>query len=185
MRAQTRCFIVYLVSAGALVTWPMAASAQVGGLLCTTLQIGCPGPTGPQGPAGPPGPAGPSGPSGPAGTADPNQVRTAFFQGTSCPGNDSTDKMVRVGPLCVDVFEASVWSTLTGGTQYGASTDDYPCDPDGNDCSDPTQPNKMIFARSMVGVTPSAGIDWFQAQQACANAGKRLLTNAEWQMAAA
>ena len=41
----------------------------------------------------------------------------------------------------------------------------------------------MLF-RSPV-VTPSSFITWFQAQQACANAGKRLLTNAEWQMAAA
>ena len=32
---------------------------------------------------------------------------------------------------------------------------------------------------------PSANLTWFQAQQACGNAGKRLLANAEWQMAAA
>ena len=43
----------------------------------------------------------------------------------------------------------------------------------------------MIFAVSIPGVFPSAQITWFQAQQACANAGKRLLSNAEWQMAAA
>ncbi len=43
----------------------------------------------------------------------------------------------------------------------------------------------MIFAQSVAGVTPSRFITWFQAQQACANVGKRLPTNAEWQMAAA
>jgi formylglycine-generating enzyme required for sulfatase activity len=32
---------------------------------------------------------------------------------------------------------------------------------------------------------PSASTTWFQAQQAAGNSGKRLLTNAEWQMAAA
>src|SRR5262245_24682924 len=40
-------------------------------------------------------------------------------------------------------------------------------------------------ARSVAGVLPSALITWFEAAQACRNAGKRLLTNAEWQMAAA
>lgn len=37
----------------------------------------------------------------------------------------------------------------------------------------------------MKDVTPARFITWFQAQMACGNAGKRLLTNAEWQMAAA
>jgi formylglycine-generating enzyme required for sulfatase activity len=37
---------------------------------------------------------------------------------------------------------------------------------------------------SVPGVTPSANVTWFQAQEACANAGKRLPTNAEWQIAA-
>ncbi|WP_158623434.1 SUMF1/EgtB/PvdO family nonheme iron enzyme [Corallococcus sp. CA053C] len=32
---------------------------------------------------------------------------------------------------------------------------------------------------------PAVFLTWFQAQQACALSGKRLLTNAEWQMAAA
>jgi hypothetical protein len=108
----------------------------------------------------------------------PDQVRAKFFQGTACPGNDATDKMVKVGPLCVDVYEASVWSAITGGTEFGASNGNYPCTADGQNCTN-------VFARSVAGVTPSSFITWFQAQQACANAGKRLLTNAEWQMAAA
>lgn len=96
-----------------------------------------------------------------------------------CQGNDPADVMAKVGPTCVDVHEASVWSTPAGGTQYGGAPEiDYPCNDNGQDCTN-------IFARSVAGVTPSSGITWFQAQQACANSGKRLLTNAEWQMAVA
>jgi formylglycine-generating enzyme required for sulfatase activity len=63
--------------------------------------------------------------------------------------------------------------------QHGISpTFSYPCSPNGNDCTD-------IYAVSIPGVTPSAVITWFQAQQACGNAGKRLLRNGEWQQAAA
>ena len=57
---------------------------------------------------------------------------------------------------------------------------DYaPCADNGQNCADD------IFAVSLAGVTPSARITWFQAQAACANAGKRLPTNAEWQVAVA
>lgn len=103
--------------------------------------------------------------------------------GTPCAGNDAEDIMVRVGPLCVDRYEASVWSTPAGGTQYGVASDNFLCSDNGNDCS-ATAAN-AIYARSELGVTPSSFVTWFQALQACANSGKRLLTNAEWQMAAA
>jgi hypothetical protein len=108
----------------------------------------------------------------------PDQVRAKFFSGTACPGNDPADVMVRVGDVCVDVYESSVWSGPAGGNQYGVVSGDYPCRPDGGDCT-------AIYARSVAGVLPSRYITWFQAQQACRNAGKRLLTNAEWQAAAA
>ena len=92
--------------------------------------------------------------------------------------------MVKVGPLCVDVYEASVWDTIGGGvTQYGAVGDNYPCTDNANNCTGVA--GGYIFARSEAGRTPSRYITWFQAQQACALSGKRLLTNAEWQMAAA
>src|SRR5262245_24073576 len=77
---------------------------------------------------------------------------------------------VPVGNLCVDTYEASVWeipagnnalinkvkkgtatlAALTaGGTQRGlGSTDDYPCNNNGNDCDD-------IYAVSIPGVKPS------------------------------
>lgn len=104
--------------------------------------------------------------------------------GIACAGNDASDIMVRVGPLCVDAYESSVWDTSQGGgTQYGVGSDSYPCNDNGNDCS--ASATFPIYARSEVNRNPSAYITWFQALQACANAGKRLLTNAEWQMAAA
>jgi formylglycine-generating enzyme required for sulfatase activity len=87
---------------------------------------------------------------------------------------------VAVGGLCVDKYEASVWSRAPGdedpGIQYGTASDDYPCADSGQDCD-------QIFAASVAGAMPSGYATWFQAQQACANVGKRLLTNAEWQLA--
>ncbi len=111
---------------------------------------------------------------------------------------------VASGTLCVDRYEASVWrvpdptganaalvakiqrGTATaddlaagGAMQLGIASADYaPCGRDGQNCTDD------IYAVSLAGVTPSAFITWFQAQEACANAGKRLPTNAEWQIAA-
>src|SRR5262249_33343623 len=41
-----------------------------------------------------------------------------------------------------------------------------------------------ICAMSLPSEIPSANITWFQAQEACANAGKRLPTSAEWQVGA-
>ena len=114
---------------------------------------------------------------------------------TSCVGSGPNDEMVRVGPMCVDKYEASVWDSLQNGQQ---TTQDQSCKtnpancychPMGNNCSRTKQNNELnssaIFARSVKGVKAAARFTWFQAQQACANVGKRLLTNAEWQMAAA
>ena len=84
-----------------------------------------------------------------------------------------------VGAWCVDTYEASVWSDAAGtGSRFGDSSDNYPCDDNGNGCGG-------IFAVSRNGVLPSRLITWFQAQQACLNAGKQLLPNAIWQGAAA
>ena len=111
----------------------------------------------------------------------------------ACPPDSA-----QVGQICVDKYEASVWETtdatlirlirsgnvtnaqlLAGGAiQRGVGADDYPCADNGNDCA-------TIYAVSIPGVTPAAFITWFQAQQAAANSGKRLLTNDEWQTAAA
>jgi len=93
----------------------------------------------------------------------------------ACQGNSSSDEMIKVGSACVDRYEASIWDAPTGGNQI---TGAIPCSVTGEDCDD-------IYARSVAGVTPRADITYFQAQQALANSGKRLATNAEWQMAVA
>lgn len=106
-------------------------------------------------------------------------ARATFAQSSPCPVN-----MTRAGATCVDIYEVSVWSQSPAGnkakgTQYGADTDDYPCHDNGNDCTG------EIYAASLPGVKPARHITWFQAQQACANVGKRLLRSGEWQMLAA
>jgi formylglycine-generating enzyme required for sulfatase activity len=66
-----------------------------------------------------------------------------------------------------------------GATQLGVFTDYYaPCANSGQNCVND------IYAVSLPGVLPSVNITWFQAEEACANAGKRLPTSAEWQVAA-
>ena len=111
---------------------------------------------------------------------------------------------VQSGPACIDKYEASVWKlpagnaalkqkvldgTVTladlqnaGAVQHGclAGQTAYPA-------SFPQNGNwtKKRYAVSVPGVLPSTCISWFQAEQACAISGKRLLTNQEWQRAAA
>ena len=64
-------------------------------------------------------------------------------------------------------------------TQLGTTGDDYaPCTKNGQNCAN------EIYAVSLPSELPSAFITWFQAQEACANAGKRLPTSAEWQVGA-
>ena len=108
------------------------------------------------------------------------------------------------GTVCMDKYEASVWRvpapttinkslvkkiqqgkatvadlTAGGGTQLGVAGDNYtPCTDNGQNCAND------IYAVSLAGETPAAYITWFQAQEACANAGKRLPTSAEWQVGA-
>jgi formylglycine-generating enzyme required for sulfatase activity len=91
----------------------------------------------------------------------------------SCPVLDPTDEMISVGGVCIDKYEASLWDAPVGGSQI---TGEIPCSPNGQNCDN-------IYARSVAGVQPRSGITWFQALAALANVGKRLPTNAEWQMA--
>lgn len=112
-----------------------------------------------------------------------NAVKTAKIANSAvsaaklgCAGNSSQDKMVKVGSTCIDRYENSIWTARTGGTRI---TGAIPCDANGQDCKG------VIFARSVAGVPPRDQITYFQAQQALANSGKRLPTNAEWQAAVA
>jgi formylglycine-generating enzyme required for sulfatase activity len=108
---------------------------------------------------------------------------------------------VQVGGLCVDKYEASVWeipagssklvkkvekgkiasaAQLGGAIQRGAVADDY-----GPGCPDDASTACAgFYAVSIPGVIPARYVNWFQAVAVCANAGKRLLTNLEWQVAA-
>ena len=111
---------------------------------------------------------------------------------------------VPAGAVCLDRYEASVWRvpnptttnaplvakiqlgtaeladlTAAGAKQLGVLGDDYaPCTANGQNCADD------IYAVSLPAVIPAANISWFQAQEACANAAKRLPTSAEWQIGA-
>jgi hypothetical protein len=120
------------------------------------------------------------------------------------PGRRCAGDAVAGGTVCIDQYEASVWRvpeptatnaglvrriqhgtatrddlTAGGATQLGAIGDDYePCTDDGQHCTND------IYAVSLPSEIPSSRITWFQAQEACANSGKRLPTSAEWQVGA-
>jgi formylglycine-generating enzyme required for sulfatase activity len=129
---------------------------------------------------------------------------TAGAQGAKPLKKCAVDAVV-AGTVCMDTYEASVWrvsdplvtnkglvkkiqagkATVAdlaagGATQLGTAGDDYaPCADSGQNCTDD------IYAVSVVGMTPSSRMTWFQAQAACKNARKRLPSNAEWQAAVA
>jgi hypothetical protein len=116
---------------------------------------------------------------------------------TSCPIDS-----VRVGPICVDKYEGSMWHVspeqnglirkiqsgradlgdlLAGGAvQVGVASGDLDavgCPITGNGCRD-------VYAVSIPDVMPAGFPNWFQAAAAARNSLKRLPTNQEWQMAA-
>jgi len=112
---------------------------------------------------------------------------------------------VALGSICVDAHEASVWqippsnaellklvqtgratlADLTGGGATEVSPTSR-CSPAFPTTFPPTGNwTSPLFAVSVPGVLPAGCVTWFQAEQACALSGKRLLTNQEWQSAAA
>jgi formylglycine-generating enzyme required for sulfatase activity len=115
---------------------------------------------------------------------------------------------VPVGSTCVDRYEASVWQvpasndgivkllqrgrvTLddlrrAGATQLGVAAQAN-CTGNEYGAGFPVTGNwtTPVYAASVAGVTPSGCVSWFQAEQACRLARKRLPTNQEWQAAAA
>lgn len=122
---------------------------------------------------------------------------------------------VKVGPLCVDKYEESVWQvpvanlalikrieagkatlaelTAAGATQVGCDftfglppyPDNFPRNGQWTPLPGTNPPTPGVYAVSVPGVLPSSCITWFQAGQACRLSGKRLATNLEWQDAAA
>jgi len=109
-----------------------------------------------------------------------DQVQGNAGNGT-CVTNNASDEMVRVGPLCVDKYQASIYTTTaSGGTALTDLSTVTTCNADGTDNAGVCN----IVAQS-VNTTPIDGnkITWAQAQRACTNAGKRLLTPGEWMAA--
>ena len=106
-----------------------------------------------------------------------NLVGNSSGVGAACVGNNTSDEMVRIGPLCVDKHRASLWSSNAVGATAVAAIPGG-CNADGSGCS-------SIFAQSRAtpGSAKSSAMSWSQAQIACANAGKRLLKLEEWHMA--
>ncbi|TMA80710.1 MAG: formylglycine-generating enzyme family protein [Deltaproteobacteria bacterium] len=127
------------------------------------------------------------------------------FAVLKCPADS-----VKVGNVCIDKYEASVWliapsetalikkvqagkaalaDLMAAALQLGCtgapfSQTAYPANfpADGN-WTPPPSPG--VYAVSIPGVLPSTCTTWFQAVQACALSGKRLARNEEWQRAAA
>jgi hypothetical protein len=156
---------------------------------------GKPGPQGEQGPPGPTGLVGPRGERGPrgdqgekgdkgtkgdTGTVDPaevqKQVKAALQtelsglikrvtdlenqlkQLSQCPKD-----MADLGSSCIDIYEASVDDNTKLGDAGGKAT------------------TAKALSRSFL---PQTKVSWFQASQACQNAGKRLCNRQEWLRAA-
>jgi formylglycine-generating enzyme required for sulfatase activity len=127
----------------------------------------------------------------------------AYEKDLSTPGvvrcTFGRDKMVKVGSFWVDQHEAllvpgTFWNAGAcdgTGSPYastgGASpTDDYPSTfPDTGNWTVPVYACSVAADPPSDGWVPSRMMTWFQAEQACLLAGKRLCTNAEWQAAVA
>jgi hypothetical protein len=93
------------------------------------------------------------------------------------------DIMVKTGSYWTDKFESRIIDVSNGSWQ---DNDDNtiltPSDGDIRGNGQGIPPTWMSFSQKNFG---SSGMSWFVAQQAALNSGKRLLTNAEWQGAAA
>ena len=110
---------------------------------------------------------------------------TAGAQGAKRLNKCPLDAVVS-GTVCMDTYEASVWRvpnatttnaglvkkiqqgkataadlTAGGATQLVVANDYAPCGLSGQNCTND------IYAVSLPGVIPSAGITWFRAQAAC------------------
>jgi formylglycine-generating enzyme required for sulfatase activity len=128
------------------------------------------------------------------------------------PGDPAKCKpdAMKAGSVCMDKYEASVWQipptnpagksnkglikkvqsgtatlaslTAGGATQISPATSCSPAFPGTFPANG--QWTAPLYAVSIPGVHPTACVTWFQAQQACFNARKRLPSNGEWQGAA-
>jgi len=97
-------------------------------------------------------------------------------------GSARYDEMVKVGDFWIDRHPMSLWENRSCDGQqfrYQNQAHDYGFTRNGTDSS------KQLYGCSVANVYASNHMTWFQAQQACVNAGKDLCTNEDWQAAAA
>jgi hypothetical protein len=105
------------------------------------------------------------------------------WTGTICTAvlaSGQLDEMVKVGDFWIDRFEMS--GSIAGG-ECGPNINGSLAGYLTGDAGAATDVTTAVGC-SVRGVTPPANMTWFQAAQMCANAGKELCSNAEWQEAA-
>jgi formylglycine-generating enzyme required for sulfatase activity len=104
------------------------------------------------------------------------------------PSNTSLVKKVQAGKATLADL------TRGGATQLGCSSvpfnhaafpANFPRGGNWTPVPGSSPPSPGVYAVSIPGVLPSACTTWFQAVQACAVSGKRLVRNEEWQRASA
>ena len=105
------------------------------------------------------------------------------------PSNIKLVKLVQQGKATLALLTAGGATELSVASGAATCSPTFPANfPRGGQWTPvlgSTPPSPGVYAVSIPGVVPTACIDWFQAAQACRLAGKRLLTNLEWQDAAA
>ena len=104
------------------------------------------------------------------------------------PSNTSLVKKVQAGKATLadltggGATQLAPAATCAGPGDYGSN---FPNTGNWTPVLGSNPPSPGVYALSIPGVLPTACISWFQANQACLLSGKRLLTNREWQGAAA
>ena len=102
--------------------------------------------------------------------------------------NKGLVKKLQKGKATLDGLAAA------GATQLGCTTPafahqafpaEFPTNGNWTPIAGSNPPTPGVYAASLAGTLPTACVTWFQAAQACALSGKRLLSNEEWQRATA
>jgi hypothetical protein len=104
------------------------------------------------------------------------------------PSSTSLIKQVQAGKATLATLTAGGAVQLAPAASCTAPSDygiNFPNTGNWTPVSGSSPPSPGVYAVSVPGVKPSACITWFQANEACALSGKRLVRNDEWQRAAA
>jgi hypothetical protein len=109
---------------------------------------------------------------------DVTNLKNGGAPSATCSGNNASDIMVRVGSICVDKYRASLYNGTSASATPTVISGNCDEEAAGTNCTNVVAQSRSSGTRA-TGVT----VNWAQAARACANAGKRLLTPAEWVMA--